>query len=235
MKKIFGISVIALFISLLFVPLNVNAEDALAEIFGSNVSMTKTTEDENTFSIEQPKSGDTKLYIGVNVKSGTFTELKAHVELKNSSFTFNGGATDFTPSSGWKGTATKSADGNGIDIDITNETGLPAGTRKIVATIVLDVDEGVPSDETCMITISKIDSPEPTPTTPENPKCQIVDDIYYDANGNEVSKEAYEKACVTSENPQTGSFLPYTLIIAGLALAGWLYYVTKKNNKMYQV
>ena len=62
-----------------------------------------------------------------------------------------------------------------------------------------------------------------------------TDDTYYDANGNEVSEEAYNQSCTTAENPQTGSFLPYTLIIVGIALAGGLYYITKKNNKMYQV
>lgn len=229
MKKMFKISVMALLLSVL-IPLNVKALDA--EIFGSNVSMTETTEGGNSFAIEQ-KGESVKLYLGVNVKEGTFNDFNAHVELKNSNFSFSGTRSDYTLSSGWTGTITKSETGNGIDVKLTHKDGLTAGTRKIVATISLTIADDTPSTEKCEITIEGIKS---TPETPvETPKCKVVDGKYYDANGVEVSEEAYNAACTTSENPQTGSFLPYTLIIAGLVLAGWLYYVTKKNNKMYQV
>ena len=224
MKKLLGLSVIALLISIVL-PVNVKALEA--EIFASNISMTETTEGGKTFSIKQ-EGENTKLYIGVNVTEGTFNDYTAHIELENSSFTFSGTRSDYSLTSGWNGTITKSETGNGIDVNLTNSTGYTAGTRKIVASITLDVADSTPSTDTCRIILG-------TTETPENPKCQIVDGVYYDANGNEVSEEAYNEACTTAENPQTGSFLPYTLIIIGLALAGWLYYVTKKNNKIYQV
>lgn len=223
MKKLLGLSVIALLISIVL-PLNVNATEIFA---ASKPSMTETTEGGKTFALKQEGEKPT-LYLGVNVTEGTFTEYKAHIELENSSFTFSGLRSDYKPTTGWTGTVTKSATGNGIDVDLTNSTGYPADTRKIVVSITLDVADGVPSTDTCKITLRSTE-------TPENPKCQIVDGVYYDANGNEVSEEAYNEACAPAENPQTGSFLPYTLIIIGLALAGWLYYVTKKNNKIYQV
>ena len=223
MKKFLGLAVIAFLVSIV---LPLNAKALQAEIFASSgMSMTETTEGGKTFSIKNG-SGNTSLYIGANVTEGSLTEINAHVELENSNFTFSGERSDYRLTGGWSGTITKSATGNGIDIKLTNSSGL--NTRSIVATISLDVSDNAPSTDTCKITLG-------TTEAPVTPKCQVVDGTYYDANGNEVSEEAYNAACTTAENPQTGSFLPYTLIIIGLALAGWLYYVTKKNNKIYQV
>ncbi len=227
MKKILGLTVIAFLVSIV-IPLNAKALDA--EIFASSgTSMTETTEGGKTFSLKNTAGSSSKkvpLYIGANVTDGSLTELNAHVELENSNFTFSGERSDYRLTSGWSGTVTKSATGNGIDIKLTSTSGL--NTRSIVATINLIVSDNAPSTDTCKITLG-------TTEAPVTPKCQVVDGTYYDANGNEVSEEAYNAACTTAENPQTGSFLPYTLIIIGLALAGWLYYVTKKNNKIYQV
>ena len=39
----------------------------------------------------------------------------------------------------------------------------------------------------------------------------------------------------TPENPKTGSALPYAVIVAGIAIAGAVYYVTRKNNKLYNI
>ena len=223
MKKFLGLSIAALLLVIL--PLKVNATEIFAS---SGMSMVETTEGGKTFALKQGDES-TKLYLGVNVTEGTFTEYNVHVELKNSSFTFSGTRSDYKLESGWTGTITKSETGNGIDVKLTNSKGLTAGSKKIVASIDLDIADNTPSTETCEIVLGT------TPAAPEAPKCQIVDDTYYDANGNEVSEEAYNESCTTDENPQTGSFLPYTLIIAGIALAGGLYYLTKKNNKMYQV
>lgn len=226
MKKILGLTVIAFLISIVM-PLNARALSA--EIFASNASMTETTEGGKTFSIKNGND-NTTLYIGANVTEGSLTELSAHVELANSNFTFSGDRSDYRLQTGWSGTITKSETGNGIDINLSNSSGLTS--RKVIVSINLTVSENAASTDTCMITLSSVETPT-TPTT--TPKCRVVDGVYYDANGNEVSEEAYNAACTTAENPQTGSFLPYTLIIAGIALAGWLYYVTKKNNKIYQV
>ena len=227
MKKLLNvIIIITLFISAIY-PLNAKALQA--EIFASNVSMTETTENGQTFSLKNGND-NTILYIGANVTEGSLTELNAHVELENSSFTFSGERSDYKLQQGWSGTVTKSETGNGIDINLTNSTGIDS--RKLILSITLDVKEGTPQTDTCLITLGKTEAP----ATPETPKCKVVDNTYYDANGNAVSKEAYDKSCSTpAENPQTGSFLPYTIIIALIVLAGWLYYVTKKNNKIYDI
>ena len=39
----------------------------------------------------------------------------------------------------------------------------------------------------------------------------------------------------TPENPKTGNVLPYAVIVAGIGLAGAVYYVTRKNNKLYNI
>jgi LPXTG-motif cell wall-anchored protein len=53
-----------------------------------------------------------------------------------------------------------------------------------------------------------------------NPTCKVVDNKYYDDNGNEVTKAEYEKACT---NPQTGNTLPFAaglvIVIVGGAIA----------------
>lgn len=222
MKKRLGVSILFLLCAILM-PLKVYA--ATGTIFGaSDSSMTKTTENGQTVQIKNQQS-NTKIYLGANVTSGTLTEYRAIVTLSNSNFTFK----SFTRESGWTGTITPSEDGQTLIVDLKNTTGITG--KKLVATISLDVSDAAASTETCNITLSKADDEEAETT----PKCQVVDGTYYDANGNEVSKEAYDASCTTAENPQTGNFLPYTLIIAGVAIAGWLYFITKKNNKIYHV
>lgn len=39
----------------------------------------------------------------------------------------------------------------------------------------------------------------------------------------------------TPENPKTGNVLPYAVIVAGITIAGVVYYVTRKNNKLYNI
>ena len=60
---------------------------------------------------------------------------------------------------------------------------------------------------------------------------QIIDGKYYDNDGNEVTKEAYEKACIVPENPKTGlnvNYL-YAVLIPLVALSS--YVVIRKAKK----
>ena len=47
--------------------------------------------------------------------------------------------------------------------------------------------------------------------------------------------ETKTKTPSTPENPKTGNVLPYAVIVAGIAIAGAVYYVTRKNNKLYNI
>jgi hypothetical protein len=39
----------------------------------------------------------------------------------------------------------------------------------------------------------------------------------------------------TTTNPTTGNILPYAVIMAGIVIAGTVYYVTRKNTKLYKI
>ena len=58
-------------------------------------------------------------------------------------------------------------------------------------------------------------------------KCGI--DFVCNGTTTEVAPET------TPENPKTGNVLPYAVIVAGIAIAGAVYYVTRKNNKLYNI
>ena len=215
MKKILSVSVLALFLSII-IPLNVKALDA--EIFAaSTAGMTETTEGENTFAIKYKSGSATKLYLAVNVKEGTLTEYNVHVELKNSKFKFSGKTSDRQLYNNWEGTVTSSDNGNGVDVKLTNKTGFAAGTRKVIASITLTVDESATDGDTCEIVLEGED--EEPPVTTETPKCKVVNGKYYDANGNEVSEEAYNEACTTSENPQTNDNIMMYLTLGLISLS----------------
>ena len=63
--------------------------------------------------------------------------------------------------------------------------------------------------------------------------CKIVNGKYYGKNGTEVTAAVYEAECVN--NPQTGNFVPYVVIIAGIALAVGVFTISRKNTKLYKI
>ncbi len=63
--------------------------------------------------------------------------------------------------------------------------------------------------------------------------CKVVDGKYYGKDGSEVTAEEYASQCVS--NPQTGSFVPYVVIIAGIALAVGVFTISRKNTKLYKI
>ena len=227
-KKSLVLSVILL-LCVAFYPSMANAA---AVALGSSVTISdsinvaNTTLDGNTVRIENNGS-NTRVYLGVRVTdSTTFKNYTVDLKLGNSNFTFRSA----TRSSGWSGTITQDeTDPTIVHVTLTNETGVTAGYHQ-VATINLNVNSSASSTETCQI---NLDIPQ-NPSNPENPTCEEVDGRYYDDNGVEVTKEEYEEICLNPENPQTGSFLPYAVIIGGIVVAVGLYMFTKKN-KIYHI
>ncbi len=63
--------------------------------------------------------------------------------------------------------------------------------------------------------------------------CKVVDGTYYGEDGSEVTAEEYAAQCVS--NPQTGNFVPYIVIIAGIALAVGVFTISRKNTKLYKI
>ncbi len=205
------------------------ASAASGAVFGSSVvisdsmELSNTTLNGNTVRIDNNGS-NTRVYLGVQVTDGTVTEYNVTLRLGNSNFTFNRGSR----SSGWTGTITQDeTDPTIVHVNLTNASGVGVGLHQ-VATITLNVDENADSTETCSISIDQENG------STENPTCEIVDGKYYDDNGVEVTKEEYEAACLNPENPQTGSFLPYAVILGGVIVALGIYMFTKKN-KIYHI
>ena len=224
-KKNFVLSIIML-LCIAFYPNVANA--ASGAVFGSSVTISNsmdlknTTLNKNTVSISN-NGINTRVYLGVQVTSGTVYEYNVTLKLGNSNFTFDRGSR----TSGWTGTITQDAnDPTIVHVNLKSSTGVSTGLHQ-VATITLNVNSSAQSNETCSISIDN----EETPT---NPTCKIVDGKYYDDNGNEVTKEEYERICLNPENPQTGSFVPYAVIIGGIVVAVGLYLFTKKN-KIYHI
>lgn len=225
MKKKGLLLSILLVISMMVCPIWANA--ASGEIFGAkDQAMTQTTEGGQSIVIEN-EGENTKVYLGVNITSGTFTEYNATLKLTNSNYTFN----KFARSTGWTGTVkADESDPSLIHISLKHNTGVTTG-KHLVATIYLNVSDTAQSTENCTIELTREDGE----TTPETPKCKIENDKYYCQNGQECTEEEYEEQCpTTTENPQTGSFLPYAVIIGGVAVAAGLYMLTKKN-KIYHI
>ena len=234
-KKSFVLSILLVF-CILVSPLRASA--ASGQIFGASsdgyVESTKTFDESKTTlngnTVKIVNNGaNTKIYLGLKVTEGTVNNYNATLTLSNSSFKF----LKYSKATGWTGSVTDNGDGT-ISINLTNSTGVTASSGDangniLVATITLDATSATSTD-TCTIGLSTASTPE----TPENPTCTIDGDTYYCADGTVCTEEEYTAQCENPENPQTGSFLPYAVIIGGIGLAAVLYLVTKKN-KIYHV
>ena len=215
--------------------LTVNVNAASGIIFGStdrNFTSTTLSSDETastgSISVEN-KGANSTLVIGIKATSiiPKETKLTAEIRMGNSSYDFK--SCSRINGSGWDVSCTESTtDSDVIIMTLTASEQMSAGTKVAVSTITLDGTNATSTDP-CTITIA-------TGTTPvvENPKCQVKDEKYYCANGTECTETEYKSQCETTENPQTGSFLPYAVIAGGLVLAIGLYVSTKKN-KIYHI
>ena len=235
-KKSFYLSVL-LVLCVLVSPLRANA--ASGQIFGASsdgyIESTKTFDESKTTldgnSVEIGNNGEnTVIYLGLKVTDGTVNNYNATLTLSNSSFKFS----KYSRAQGWTGSVKDNGDGT-ISINLTNSTGVTASSGDangniLVATITLNAT-GATSTDTCTIGLSTASTPE---EPEENPTCTIDGDTYYCADGTVCTEEEYTAQCENPENPQTGSFLPYAVIIGGIGLAAVLYLVTKKN-KIYHV
>lgn len=234
MKKRNFVWFVLMLVSVLGFPMSTYA--ASGAIFGANsdgyVSSTKTFDEAKTTlngnAVSVQNQGDsTVIYLGVKVTDGTVNNFNATLTLSKSTFKFK----KYARASGWSGSIKDNNDGT-ISVNLTNATGVTKSTgdangNNLVATITLDAS-GATSTDTCEIGLKQ------NTTTTETPKCKIENGKYYDNSGKEVTEAEYKAACETTENPQTGSFLPYAVIVGGVLVAGALYFMTKKN-KIYHI
>lgn len=109
-----------------------------------------------------------------------------------------------------------------------------SGSVVTIGSVVIDVKKAAPNDNcdfsyTPCVGSSCFDKVIIT----EKNICKIVNGTYYGKNGNVVTEEVYNAECVT--NPQTGNFVPYALIAAGIALAIGVFTISRKNTKLYKI
>ncbi len=220
-KKVLGL-VLAVFV---FFPMVVHAAYS-GTVFGSaDENMQSTTL--NGGSIVCPKSADNRTatcYIGISVTSGTVDSFDVTATLTNMTYS------RISMMNGWSQSAIPEQSGNTVTFKFSNRTGLAAPNRVLVAKVTYTVNNQA---QECSIQLSA--SQTTTPTTPtETPKCRVEDKTYYCADGKECSKAEYDQECVP-ENPTTGSFVPYVVVLGGIGLAGALYFATRKKAKIYHV
>lgn len=232
-KKVLG--VIAL-VSLLILPFaRVNASGVVAS---TATSWSAVNSDNSTFTAPSDFSGsfelkqsDKSVTIFANILEGETIPkdfvLSGSVNFSNSKYAISAceaitSKTNYDVSCSVSGTSVTFTAKASKDITGPKQTKL--------ATINID-STGATSADVCEISMEISGEPGETPVTP---KCTTgKNGEYYDNNGNQVTKEEYEKAC-SSENPQTGSAVSYVIIVGGIALAVAAFMMTKKS-KIYNV
>lgn len=210
-------------LALIMVPMSVHAADFSGTVFGSeDQSMSKTTL--NGATITCPKSTDGKYatcYIGIRVTSGTAKSFKVDATLTNMTYDSYEELNDWSMKS-------PTQSGTNITFEFSNRNGVTAGNTVLVAGITYKVNNVA---EECGIRFTNTSSGE-EPTTPA--ACTVDSGKYYCKDAAECTKEKYDSEC-TPENPQTGSFVPYAVVIGGIGVAGIFYIATRKKAKIYHV
>ena len=217
-KKLFGL----LAMLLVMIPMTVHAADWKGTVFGAeDENMNKTTLNGATITCPKSTSGDTATwYIGLRVTSGTAKSFSVTATLTNMTYD------SIDAMNGWTYT-TPVTSGNTITFNFSNRTGLTATNQVLVAKVTYKVNNRA---QECGIKITSTNATEPD--TPQG--CRVENNKYYCEDGAECSKAEYDEKCVPS-NPQTGSFVPYLVVLGGLGVAGALYFTTRKKAKIYHV
>ncbi len=218
-KKGILLSVLLVFCMLLS-PLSVYAG---SKIEPTDAQGNTVDEEGNPIVCQKNTAGTTATcYASITVDEGdTVNSFKFTATLNNLKYTSVRGMNNWT---------VEAVDNNTtVDYTVTKAEGL-SGKKEVAVRMTFSVPN---AGEECSIVLSAYTPGNEQPT--ENPKCQVKDGKYYCENGAECTKEDYDKNCTTStENPKTGSFMPYAVIIAGVAVASGLYFLTKKN-KIYHM
>ena len=227
-KKGILLFVLFVMVGMIASPLGVHASGL--EITDSKGNTTTTDEEGNQVPVQCTKNsnGDTSTcYVAITVDEGdTISSFKFRATLTNLKYSGVRGMNS------WNAEAVDN--GDTVEYTVTKAEGLSGGKE-----VAVRMTFNVPNvGEDCNVTITPISNEQPQPT--DTPKCKTDTDKegntkYYCENGAECTKEEYDQKCTTpTENPKTGSFMPYAVIIAGVAVAGGLYFLTKKN-KIYHM
>ncbi len=228
MKRVIGLFVLAMMVAL---PMGVKADLAFNETIkgqskdGFYCDVTKQDEAGNAL--------EERCYIVGRATGGsTLSKFTGVLTLQNMSVT----AINANTADGWTD-ATSSWDGNSTSINLAfNNANAISSAKFTIATIDLKVNV---AGEKCAVQLTPCYDENGNYTcgntveVTETNICKIVNGKYYGKNGTEVTAEVYEAECVN--NPQTGNFVPYVVIVAGIALAVGVFTISRKNTKLYKI
>lgn len=118
----------------------------------------------------------------------------------------------------------------GISYVFKLKSGTSISSKTELLTVVADIKD--PTDTKCTLSFS-----------PLSMSCVVIDNKYYDSNGNEITEEQYAEICegVKTEEkneveaPATGSYVPFIAVGGGLIAIVGVYIYSKKSNKMYKL
>ncbi len=220
MKKVIGLIVLAMMVVL---PMTVNAkiifEESVKGVDGKPGSKDGFYCDE----VDQASKTKTCYIVGRTTEGDTISKFTAQLTLQNMSIK------SVTANAPWTNNS------NGTNLSFEASTNV-SGDKFTIATIVFEVNNLA---EKCALQFIPCFTENgnygcgTNVTVTESYVCRIVDGKYYGKNGNEVTEAVYNAECVN--NPQTGSSVPYVVIIAGIALAVIVFTVSRKNTKLYKI
>lgn len=209
MKRVIGLIVLAMMVVL---PMSVNA----ALDFSGFTCDDKVTANDGSVT-------KTCYIIGKATNGSSISKFTATLTLQNMSIK------SITASDPWTN------ESNGTSLSFQASTNV-SSSNFTIATIVFNVDN---TAEKCAVQFIPCYDEEGTygcgntVEVTESYVCKVVNGKYYGKNGNEVTADVYNTECVS--NPQTGNFVPYVLIIAGIALAVGVFTISRKNTKLYKL
>lgn len=209
MKKVIGLIVLAMMV---VIPMRVNAALDFSgfkcddKVTASDGSVTKTC-----------------YIIGKATNGSSISKFTGTLTLQNMSIK------SITASDPWTDAS------NGTSLAFNASTNV-SSSNFTIATIVFNVDNAA---EKCAVQLVPCYDENGTygcgntVDVTESYTCKVVNGKYYGKNGTEVTADVYEAECVN--NPQTGSFVPYVVIVAGIALAVGVFTISRKNTKLYKI
>lgn len=233
-KRIIGVVALLMLLVLPFVKVNAGTIGVVASKVTSSGSFSTTNSTyipetkgfDGGFKLEQT---DETLHLFVNAVDADIagdgkTVINGVINFSNSSYSISS-----IKAVNDNYVVTSNISGNSATFSVTIKKAISKEKFARVATVEIS-NNGATSADECVVTLEV--SPGEAPVTPKC-KADEKNGVYYDNNGNQVTKEEYDKAC-TSENPQTGSAVSYVIIVGGILLAGAAFFMTKKS-KLYNV
>ena len=148
----------------------------------------------------------TAVTLGMKDNTGSLNNVEITISFNSSEVKFG----SFTGQNGWENMGDTSITNKTIKLKFTNLSGDVTSSTTTFGTFVYKYPSTL-TDSDCSATINGV-SVETTTTT-----------------------ETTTTETKETVNPSTGVSLPVVILVSGLAIAGVVYYVSKRNTKMYKI